>query len=312
MSLIVVDKNGRTDGVAANFLSRINSPIPLVLISKIDGFEFNDQLQKLDKYCLVDFSEMGWNYDAEGTINHVWGHNTLLFDSHFDRNKEYNKFCNWVRGNPPTITFKRELLKRDATDYLLPIEFPAWHNPPEFQTKKQFDARPIEAFFFWGRSHEDRLRVHGEFWTNASRGGYSVCDNIYFFNQFMAEEQGRKRAAFWMPHYGRVDIQEIFKINGLSKISLALWGAGRKTFRHMEASYNAAMLTWNDNLAWTFPWVDGFNCIMAHNGDEVATINRFLDNPNLYDIYRNGVETSRLYFIDNYTKHIEKLIQERV
>jgi len=166
-------------------------------------------------------------------------------------------------------------------------------------------------FGYWGRSHEGRLRVHAESWLYASKQGFSLCDNLHHFEKFMNEESGRKAASLWQPHYHRQPIETMLHVNGLSKIGIALAGAGRKTFRATEVTTNAAMLMWNDDIAWAYDWRHGKNCIKCSEGDEMATLFSFLEAPLLYDIYVNGVENCRNYQVDTYVKnHIQKKIND--
>lgn len=105
----------------------------------------------------------------------------------------------------------------------------------------------------------------------------------------------------WQPHYARVDIMVILQMNLLSLMSLALPGAGLKTFRHVESSFNSAMIKYADELAWAFPWVGGENCIETKPNYEVGTVYEILqDKDLLYEIYRNGVENCKRYEMGNY------------
>lgn len=302
--LIVADAQGRTDGTAANFLQQIQTDIPIVLISRTPNFKFNTELKKLGRYILCCYSEYNWDFVF--TKTHFWGWNTEEFPQFND--DEYKRFDDWVASNPPMVYLKRELLKEDVDNFVIPIDYPCWHDIAEVQTKEQFDNRPISSLFFWGRSHESRVRLHGEFWMNASRYGYSVCDNLYFFEKFMAEEQGKKVVSLWQPHYGRVDISVILAMNGLSKISVAMPGAGIKTFRHAESSSNAVMLKHRDNLAWSFDW-DETNCIQCNDGDEIKIIQDQLQNENLYSIYLEGVNNCRKYHVKSYSDYLKQKIK---
>ena len=69
------------------------------------------------------------------------------------------------------------------------------------------------------------------------------------------------------------------------------------------------MVKWEDTLAWQFSW-DETNCILTSEGNEIEDIQKALQNPNLYEIYLNGVATCQKYQIDNYIKHIEAIIND--
>lgn len=295
----VADANGSTDGTAYKFLQMIPADIPIVLVSRVLDYKFNESLLHLKgkKWILVDFIEFGWQWNGDA---HHWGVNTANFD--FLSGVEWERIDNFIASNSPAMAFKRELLKKDVTDICQPIEYPGWTNPYPVNTKEEFDARPIDVFNFWGRSHEARVQLHGDIWKGASAGGYSVCDNIYYFNEFMKEEKGRKWVSFWMPHYGRTDISNILAINGLSKLSMSLPGAGVKCFRSTgESPVNSVMVCKEDDLAWSYPWVDSENCFKFEDfGGEINTIKFALTDKRLYEIYREGIATADKYRVNNY------------
>ena len=302
--IIVADKKQNTDGVAHKMLSYVESKIPIVLMSRTARFKFNEELKKLDKYILVEFSEMGWDWKFGDT--HVWGSNTEKFPQF--QGEEYKKFDEWVAQNPPLLTFARELLQKDVSEKLIPVDYPCWYEPTAIDDKRAFDGRPVSAFYFWGRSHEARLRLHGNMWIKASQRGFSVCDNLNYFEKFVFEEEGRKIVSLWIPHYGRVDVREIIGRQMLSKISIAMPGAGIKTFRNCESSINSVMMKWKDNLAWSYPW-DEANCLLTEEGKEIDDIEAALNNPNLYEIYKAGVANCQRYQINNYiTNYIQPKI----
>ncbi len=308
MNLFVSDRRGNTDGPAHKLLSQVNSPIPIVLMSRTHRFKFNEELLKLGSYILCEFSEMGWNWNL--TETHVWGKNTEKFPQFHD--EEYKKFDDWVAANPPVFTFTREILSKDITENNVPIDYPCWYNVPDPVSEKEFNNRPISCFYFWGRSHEARVKLHGRMWTEATEKGFSICDNLSYLDKFMLEEEGRKIISVWMPHYGRIDIKQLLSINNMSKLSIAMPGAGWKTFRHCEASFNSVMIKWVDDLAWSFPWVSRENCIAAMGGFEIEAIERTLESANIYEIYKAGVANCKKYQIDNYVKHIESIIHKTI
>lgn len=304
--LIVADRKGNTDGTASNFLQHVQSEIPIVLMARTHKYRFNENLLSVKRYVLFEFSEMGWDCDLDKSGSHIWGQNTERFPQFADDG--YKRFDEWVSNNPPLLTFQRELLKRDESETLVPIDYPCWFQPRAIQSKETFNGRPIDGFYFWGRSHEARLRLHANIWMAASQKGFSVCDNLSFFEKFMFEENSRKWVSLWMPHYGRIDIKEILGRQELSKTSIALPGAGIKTFRHCEASLNSVMVKWKDNLAWAYPW-DETNCILTEEGKEIESVEQAVNNPNLYDIYRAGTENCQRYQINNYiNNYINPLI----
>jgi len=305
--IYVSDRKGRTDGPAFQMLQQVQSPLPIVLMAKTAGYRFNEELRNIkEPYILCEFSEMGWDWKMEET--HIWGKNTDKFPQ-FD-SEHYKMFDEWVAENPPALTFTRELMQKDVTDTHKPIDYPCWFNVNDPVSEKEFNNRPLSSFYFWGRSHEARVKLHGRMWTEGTEKGFSICDNLAFFDKFMLNEDGRKIVSVHLPHYYRVDIKELLAINNLSKTCIALPGAGIKTFRHVEASYNSVMIKWADGLAWSYPWQPGKNCITTPEGDEIEWLIWSLDTLNLYTIYKAGVANCKNYQIDLYIKnYIEPIIK---
>lgn len=288
-----------TDGVAFNMLSRIETSIPIVLVARANDFKFNEDLYRLDKYILVCFTEYGWQWNG---TPHTWGVNSEQFD--FLQGDEWKKFDEFVSKKPPILTFKRELIKGFVTYNTKPIEYPNWQPEIPVQPKDEYERRPISVFNFWGRSSEYRVKFHAEIWENSSIRGYSVCDNPYYLHSFLSEERGEKWVSLNIPHYARLPIESILQINGRSKLSVSMHGAGKKCFRSTgESPVNSCMFMQSDNLAWAYEWVNGVNCIKAKKeltDFTVGYLYRALDDPNLYDIYVKSVETANKYRIEPY------------
>jgi len=300
MAVIVADKQGRTDGSAHNFIQKIPTDMPIVLVSRVDDFVFNEELLSLDKYILVNFFEMGWDFDWNDG-GHLFGagrsHYLKMFLS-----EEWKKFDDFVKNNPPMLTFQRELHKADFNGNVYPIEYPNLTNKYEIQSRTEFNSRPISCFFYWGRSNEIRVQTHGDIWKGASRHNYSVCDNVYYFKEFMTNEQGKKYISLWIPHYGRIDINHLLVINNQSKLSLSLPGAGIKCFRSTgESCVNSVMVCLDDELAWSYPFEHGVNCIKINpNESVVECIEKAMQREDLYEIYSRGMDTADKYRVENY------------
>ena len=62
------------DGSVLRIAREMPSPVPIVPITRIEGFVFNPELWNLDKYILVDYSELWWN--SENANTHLFGKNT--------------------------------------------------------------------------------------------------------------------------------------------------------------------------------------------------------------------------------------------
>lgn len=309
--VIVANKTGNTDGTALQFLQSVNSLVPIVLVSWADDFQFNDALFGVKDYVLVDFTEYGWNVDLKDT--HVWGKNTFTCDDWSARYNNVNwiEFDTWIKNNPPRLTFKREILIKDVSDKLHPIDYPCVVEGYSKQSKEEFDGRVISVFQYWGRSNENRLRIHGEIWQHATKKGFSVCDNIYYLQHFLQHEQGEKWVTLNIPHYARIPADQLLIFNGMSKLSLSWKGAGFKCFRHNEAPVNSVMVTTKNKYAWCFPW-DETNCILINEGNEISEIDLALLRTDLYEVYLNGLNNVDNYRLKNFIPYLENKINQSI
>lgn len=291
----IADGRGQIDSAYHTLVKHIPTDKTIVMVSWAENFVFNEALLSVKDYFLICFCEYGW--DANLTESHIWGVNSEKFLRYY--NNDWIKFDNWVKENPPKLLLKRELLKKDVTDNIKPIEYPCVTHHWQPDSEEKFNNRPLSTFQYWGRSNENRLRIHGEIWHHASKKGFSVCDNIYYINKFLQEERGEKWVTLWIPHYERCDVHELMKINAISKLSLSWPGAGFKCFRTAEAPVNSVMVMWENKYAWSYDWNET-NCILAQPGKELEAIDEALTNPLLYEIYLAGIENCNKYRIDNY------------
>ncbi len=303
MSVIVANRTQEIDSAYHTLVKHIKSDVPIVMVSWSDNFVFNEDLLGIKDYVLCCFCEYGWNFEI--TDSHIWGKNSEQFERYY--HEDWIVFDNWVKSNPPKLMLKRELLKKDVTDKVKPIEYPCVSQIFPIQTKEEFNNRPINVFQYWGRSNENRIRIHGEIWDWAYRKGFQPCDNIYYINKYLEEESGEKWVTLWMPHWARIEISNILAFNGLSKLSLSWSGAGFKCFRTMESPVNSAMVMHQNHFAWSFDWNET-NCILVEHGGEIRSIETALKNENLYDIYVNGMQNVNNYRLENYIPFLENLI----
>lgn len=301
-----VDKN-RSDGVAFQYLQQLNTDISVVLVSRSEDLCFNEEILKLKgcKWLLVDYIELGWQWDMK--FSHKFGSNLDKFPDVF--RSGWNVFEQFMAETPPILTFQRELLKAEVTDKVLPISYPCFIPPMPIQSKKDFDNRLFDVFYNFGISNEYRKELHGEIWKQSGKYGYSVADNMYTLNQFIQNEHGKKWISAHTPHYLREPIETVMNVQGNAKISISLPGSGISCFRNCESPVNSTMLMQDDNLAWSHEWVHNKTCIKAKKGSEIEAAIEALSNPNLYDIYVEGVKYLDHFRVDNYCKkYIEPLI----
>jgi hypothetical protein len=308
--IVSPDKKGTIDPVVFDIIKHIKSEISIVPITRVENFEFNDDLLNLDRYIIADFTEYGWDWDMRMT--HLFGMNTYStqFENMF-AGIEWGKFNLFVLDRQPLLYFKRELLSKDVRKNILPIEFPAFNPIPEVQSRDEFNKRLLQVANIWGLSHEARKRIHGDIWQQAGKHNYIVYDNIATINAFLNRDtHPSKWLTAYVPWYSRFEMQTVLGISGNSKITTSWPGAGRKCFRHTEASVNSVMAMFDDGIEWTWKWEDQKNCIKCEEGKEIETIVEALRNPYLYDIYREGIKTAEMYYLPNYISHLEKTIRE--
>lgn len=307
--IVSADKELRIDPVWYNLFKDVNSPYPIVIITKLENYEFNKELYKLDKWVLVCGCEYGWNHPFEATGSHFWGVNTFGQDFGF-KGVEWQKFDDFVQSKPPVLFFKRELMQGEETDKILPINYPCWYEIPEIQTKEQFDARPLLFNFVWGLSNERRKDIHGQIWQMSGKYNYVTCDNVNNVPLFLEKEDNPKKVLTAnVPWYARNSMEVITKINELSKISVSVGGCGRHCFRMSESPMCSTMFLWDDGIKYSYPWIHNENCIMSEQGKELETIMEALNNPSLYDVYVNSVSNCQNYYLPTYIKnYIEPLI----
>lgn len=295
--LYTADKNQTADSAYHSLVKHIQCKYDIVMVNWCENFVFNDALLGVKDYILISYCEYGWDFSL--TETHLWGINSEKFPRYY--NGDWIKFDNWVKENPPRLTFKRELLKKDVTDKIKPIDYVAPNiEPIPIQSEEKFNNRPLSCCYYFGRSHEGRLLLHSNIWKGATQYGYSVCDNLFYYNDFMHNERGKKYVSMNIPHYSRQPIQTVLAINGDAKIGVVPFGAGQKTFRAAEVSANSAMLMWEDDLAWASDWVHGVNCIKCKQGEEVETIEKWTQDERLYSIYCEGVKNWEKYRVGNY------------
>lgn len=320
--IISPDKNNQIDGVVYSILKAIPSKIPLIPITKLDNFVFNEELLKLKEYILFDFCEYGANsWDRKDT--HLFGKNTGHFK--WFKGAEWKAFDLFVKNKPPLVYFKRELLQKDFSGNVYPIEFPCWQPTYAIQSQEDYNKRPIELFHYWGHSHESRRMFQGNAYIHAVKTGIVIADNLHYVGGILAENQDKR---VWLtanvPHFARVAMSNIMNINNVSKLSLSLPGAGCVCFRHSESPVNSVMVMMDDNLAWSYPWIHGDNCIKVPCSEDfeeirglknqwkiIESIEEALSRTDLYDIYVKGVHHIDKYRPENYTQnYILPIIKE--
>lgn len=310
--MIYTVSKDRNDGAGYALCEKLNVNIPIVFVSLSEELQFDERVLELagKPYCLISFVEMGWSWDrAKG---HEFGKNTQDFPNvfHWDKWKAFDDF---VRDNPPAISFYREALQEQITDKLLPISYPCFIAPQPIHSKEEFSNRKWEVLYTFGISHEYRKELHGNIWAKSGKYGYTVCDNIYLMDVFIEREKNNhKWASIHIQWWARQPIEVITERQLDSKIGLSPAGAGRNCFRHLEIPTASVMIMWEDETAWhQKDWIHGVNCIKCKQGEEIETAVEWLNKPDeLYGIYVNGVNTVDKFRFNNYIPYLENIINK--
>lgn len=304
------DLHGQIDGtIAANLLSgfpdqsssKHDCDVVIVPISFFSDFKFNTLLHGgLDKpWVLIDYLEYEWNFDMPQ--GHFLGVNTR--DCRW-LSPEWWDFCDFVRDNPPVIYFKRELPRQAVSDRYVPIDWPCYIASQPFQSEEEFNQRPIEVFFSWGFSHPSRPQLHADIFRAMTTHGLGVISEHDQFEGYFKNPCARTWASIFVPWYTRRPISDIAWYQMRSKMSVSLPGCGRKCFRHAEAPVGTIMALGLDDLAWSFPWTDGDNCIRLNPLYPFESLEQATKRADLYKIYVRSQETIELYrtkpYVQNY------------
>jgi hypothetical protein len=267
------------------------------------------------KIIIVDFVEYGW--DVKDPY-HLFGVSTGQWHNKF-QNKEYFKLDDFIYRNRDKVAvyFKREFVKASAFNApfkVLPVEYPGVVTLPEYnqhQSFEEFNNRPIDVLMVWGLSNPSRPLLHGEFVKQSALNGQHLVSNLDHVT--ICQKRGDKRMVVMahVPDFARESIYKVLHIQSLAKISISLSGAGVKCFRSAESPYNSIMAIQENKLAWSYPWLDGENCIELPNRndsvliDEHKSYDKIMKHLNLpeqlYDMYLAGVENWKNYEVNKYS-----------
>lgn len=288
-----------------DFLPKSNAPdaIPFVPISYYPNYTFSYELHKLEgrPWILADMTENAWDWDMRK--NNVLGTGITRDYGHI-ASDEWAKLDDWVRDHPPVIQFKRELKLSDKSPTLMPCEHLCYLPIPTIQTKAEFDARPIEVMHLWGWSHPSRAILHAEIFRAMTDKNIGVVSEMSHLDGCLKNPSPRTWAAIYAPWYARKPMGEVMSFQQKAKISVSLWGAGKKCFRSAEAPVGAIMALPFDELAWSFDWEHQVNCVRLCAGREFEDLDKNTTRDDLYEIYVRGMETIRKYesqrYVDSY------------
>lgn len=304
--VISPDAAARIDGTVQSMLldhfpNRVDNEadcdVVLIPVARQADFKFNERLRGITKpYALIDYLEFEWCVFNTVPETHLLGKNTARFAPWLDPFEEWTEFSEFVRDHPPTMYFKRELLSKDASSKVKPLEWPCYLEIPPIQTEAEFNARPIECFFNWGYSHPSRPKLHGDVFRAMATHGIEVISDFAQSAACISASGGKSRiwASIYSPYYSRWPIAEVMRLQQQSKISVSLAGCGFKSFRHSEAPAGAVMALQDNDLAWAYPW-DDTNSVAIVPGGEFHSLVMWTRYQDLYQIYVQSQETVAKY-----------------
>jgi len=247
--------------------------------------------------------------------------------------KKYGELYNFLNSQMKNIKlyFKKELfVNEDLTKIpftVKPIEF--INTLPKYitHTKKEFNKRLIDIYMVWSFSSRSRALLHGELVKYSAIDGRwnLICDHSYL----LKDKNPGKIALIFTPPSKRITLKALMDYQNQTKISISAAGSAQKCHRHLESPWNSIMAMQDTNLVWTYPWIDGKNCIilpvlekkenaniwsncMIDEAASVQKIKMYLKQPDkLYAIYLEGIKSALNYQIVNYIpKYVAKEILE--
>ena len=289
-----------------NVIKDVKCNIPLVLVTRLSDYVFNENLLALGDYVLVNLSEYGWDFKWE--YSPIFGSDTYGEDVF--KGSEWDKFNDFVKSNPPKLTFQREILRQDLNEKIIPLSYPCYQPVYPVSTKEEFDSRPIDLCHYWGRSSEERMIFQGNSYIHASQRGFEIVDNIYYLQGFLNEGKKNIWVNAHIPHFARTEISQVLQVNGLSKLALSMPGCGKHCFRDGEVPVNSIMVLQDNNIPFPFEWIHGENCIRYQGENPIPEIEKALKRDDLYDIYLQGLSTIDKYRFPNYSNYIEQEIKK--
>ncbi len=292
------DDKGRIDGsISCNLLNHFPEivtslaacDLAIVPISFFHDYKFNPKLYDISQtkkpYVFMDWLEYEWCYFNEKNDTHLFGVNTA--DCRW-LNPNWHPLDEWMRNHPPLVYFKRELLAKDVSDTVKPIEWPCYLPDMPMQSEDEFNKRPLEVFYNWGHSNPMRPTLMSEIYA-AMNNGIGVISEASQFEPFIRDHpHARTFMAVHAPWYSRVPISDLLYFQRRAKLSVALPGCGIKCFRHSESPCESIMALPDDKLAWGIPWTQGDNCIRLRPDHLFEDLDAATKRPDLFEIYKNS------------------------
>lgn len=232
----------------------------LVPVSHFGNYRFNTGLPTNRRVILVDFMEY-FGFQPISTTCRL-GIDPLPVNLASD--PEWQRLQGWVkhlRDSGLLITeFKRELFQ-DCTDpNVHPIEWPCYLPAWEIERKENFDRRPFDLFYSWGYSNALRPAWQAGAFNLMAEGKIEVI-SAYEHIAAKQHEPQPKWICMHNPHTHRIPINELARLQAMSKCSVSLPGSGVVCFRSTEAPLHTVPVIYDYGRRWSYPWVHWENCI---------------------------------------------------
>lgn len=321
-----LDLNGKIDNcIRDQIMSQLdhadnidNADYVALCVTYFDDWEFYlNEFQKIKHkpFVIFDFIEYGHN---SSIFDHIISINTDKYKYKF-LNKDYLILDEKLKEVNIKCYFKRELGKNhiiNANFPIKPIDYLSLYlSDYEIESEEKYYKRPIDIFFTWGWSSPSRPLLHGCFYQMAEELNYSiVSDHSHLYKEKKFNIDKPLVYSAYTPHHSRMHMSEILALQGLSKISISLNGAGVKCYRHSESPINSLMALQENDLKWNYEWDDSNSIILPNLKskniiDADASVRKLIEeikSNNLYDRYVRCVKNNKLY---NQKKYIYELLR---
>jgi hypothetical protein len=280
----------------------------------LDFIEFGAGLWSDKRYQTELYCFFGFQYNS---YNNFLEQNKELFNLHNNLNTHLK--------DKVRVYFKRELSNHldisKIETKVLPADYTNVFDQYDLCSETDFWKRGLDVLYIWGRSSQDRVRLHGTLYSQMDRFGHAMFSSTEQYEELFIKNKGDHGIVLLNKEpFERVDFRKYQKN---SRGVIDLYGAGLKCFRTIESTINS--MSFKQDLSFlshAYPWIHGENCVMfqnkegSNNLDEYKacdTLWHYIRGPgknDLYKIYLKSCETNLkyrnvTYLKDYFIKNIE-------
>lgn len=287
------------------------------------NYKYDEDLNKIKfkNLIILDFLEYGcgtWSDPRYKNLYSYFGFKHEPYDGFFERELEFYKLHLNIKQylrDKTRVYFKREMMSSNTFDdfgiKVLPVDFINTYGEYKIYTEEQFWKNKIDLLYIWGRSSQDRVRLHGTLFTQMDRFGHNMFSTEKQYDEEVLKNN--RDRSFLLLHkewYERVDFM---KYQNNTRAVLDLYGAGLKCFRTIESTINTLSFKQDMSiLKHAYPWIDKENCVMLANKENSCVLDehkscdilhyylRGNGQSELYKLYLNSCETNLKYRNVNY------------